>query len=471
VAPMDANYRRDKPGTSPMGMDLVPVYAKDNSGSQEVGAVNVSPAVINNLGVRTAEVKRSPVTTTINTVGYVQYDEDKLVHIHPRVEGWIETLYIKASGDPVRRGEPLYTLYSPQLVNAQEELVLALERRNQRLITASVQRLLALQISPKAIDRIKRTRKVEQTVTFFSPIDGVVDHLQVREGFYVKPDKTLLSVGSLDAVWVEAEVFERQAEQVREGMAVQMTLDYLLGKQWDGVVDYVYPALDPMTRTLKVRLRFQNPDFLLKPNMFAQVKMFDETAHEALLLPKEALIRTGSMDRVVLALDGGYFKSVAVTVGRPSGQFFEVIAGLVAGDNVVTSAQFLLDSESSKTSDFKRFADADRHAMHNMMGEMKGAMTPKKVQRAEATGVIKTVAANGKAVTIDRDPIAKWRRPAATVEFVLNEKMMLDESLQPGMNVAFAFEIIAGDFVITRLDVVTNGDKITQPSALPQGGQ
>jgi Cu(I)/Ag(I) efflux system membrane fusion protein len=355
VAPMDANYQRDKPGKSPMGMDLIPVYDQGSSDSDiGSGTIRISPDVENNLGVRIVSTQRMALISEIKTVGYVQYDEDKLVHIHPRVEGWIEKLFVKAAGDPVEKGQPLYNIYSPALVNAQEELILALDRKNQRLIRAAEDRLKALQIPASAINKLKKTKKVSQTITFFAPQSGVVDNLNIREGFFVKPGTTLMSIGALDQVWVEAEVFERQAFQVTAGIPVTMTLDFLPGKVWQGKVDYVYPTLDIKTRTLKVRLRFNNENRQLKPNMFAQVVIHAQSDNDTLLVPKEAVIRTGNMDRVVLSLGEGRFKSIAVKLGRMDENNAEILSGLNNGDKVVASAQFLLDSESSKSSDFKR---------------------------------------------------------------------------------------------------------------------
>lgn len=295
VAPMDANYRRDKPGQSPMGMDLVPVYADGGSGSDSgPGTIKISPEVVNNLGVRTAMAEYKSLHSQIKTVGYVKYDEDQLVHIHPRVEGWIEKLYVKAAGDPIGKNEPLYEIYSPALVNAQEEYLLALERKNQRLISAAEDRLSALQLPKSGIRNLKKTRLVNQSITFYSPQSGVIDNLNIREGFFVKPGTTLMSIGKLDQVWVEAEIFERQSSQVIKGLLVTMSLAYLPGIDWQGEVDYVYPTLDPKTRTIKVRLRFSNKDNQLKPNMFAQVIIHSNMKEKNLMIPREALIRSGS---------------------------------------------------------------------------------------------------------------------------------------------------------------------------------
>ncbi len=353
VAPMDPNYRRDEPGESLMGMALLPVY-KDGASADGPGAISISPDVVNNLGVRTAIAQRRKLRTTITTVGYVQYDQDRLVHIHPRVEGWVEELHITAAGNPVTKGQPLYALYAPELVNAQEELLLAVNRKNTRLIQAAKDRLRALQLGDDFIETLTRNARVQQTVTFHAPQTGVVDNLNIRKGFFVMPGTTMMSIGALDEVWVEAEIFERQASFVEAGLPVTMRLDYLPGKQWEGKVDYVYPALDPNTRTVRLRLRFANQDNALKPNMFAQVEIHAHSERETLMIPREAVIRTGNQDRVVLALGSGRFKSIAIQLGRVNSQWAEVNGGLAAGDAIVTSAQFLLDSESSRNSDFIR---------------------------------------------------------------------------------------------------------------------
>ena len=367
VAPMDSNYRRDGPGKSPMGMDLVPVYAEQ----RQPGLVEIAPEVVNNLGVRTTAATREALKQVIRTVGYVKFNEDRLVHIHPRVQGWIEKLHVTAAGDPVSRGQAIYDLYAPELVNAQEELVLALRRNNERLLQAAEDRLRALQLDEAFISALKQHRRIAQTVTFTSPQEGVVDTLNIREGFFVGPDTTLMSIGSLDDVWVEAEIFESQAGLVRPGQPVEMQLDYLPGRQWRGQVDYIYPSLEASTRTLRVRLRFNNADGQLRPNMFARIRIETGDDSPTTVIPQDALIRTGKQDRVVLALGNGQFKSIAVTAGRIADNHVEILSGLQAGDEIVVSAQFLLDSESSKSADFKRMEPVDMRATvpHSAHGE------------------------------------------------------------------------------------------------------
>lgn len=356
VAPMDPNFKSDKPGKSPMGMDLIPVFEDAGSADDPVGTVRISPAVVNDLGVRTESVIQGRLPNTITTVGYVQYNEDEMAHVHPRVEGWIEALYVKAEGEPVEKGKPLYTLYSPTLVNAQEELLLALNRGNQRLINAAEERLVALNVPASLIRQLRQTRNVQRTMTVYAPSSGVIDNLNVREGMFIKPGDQVLSIAALDEVWVIGEVFESQLSAVEAGNRVVMTLDYMPGRQWIGKVDYVYPEVNPKTRTARVRMRFDNVDGALMPGMFARVDVQGERGERQFLVPRESVIRTGKSDRLILALEEGAFKSVNVTVGRVGDKHAEIIDGIMPGDTVVTSAQFLIDSESSKTSDFQRMS-------------------------------------------------------------------------------------------------------------------
>lgn len=366
VAPMDPNYKSDKPGKSPMGMDLIPVYADSGSGKDAPGTVRISSNVVNNLGVLTEPVIQGRLPNKITTVGYVQYSEDDMAHVHPRVEGWIEKLYVKAEGEPVEQGKPLYTLYSPTLVNAQDELILALNRGNERLVNAAKERLAALNVPASLIRQITKTRKLQRTLTVYAPTSGVIDNLNVREGMFIKPGDRVLSIAALDEVWVIGEVFERQLSAVASDNRVVMTLDYLPGRQWTGKVDYVYPEVNPKTRTARVRMRFDNADGTLLPGMFAELNIQGARTSRQLLVPRESVIRTGQTDRLVLALDGGAFKSVTVKVGRVGEKYAEILEGVMSGDEVVTSAQFLIDSESSKTSDFLRMsampADSMDHA-------------------------------------------------------------------------------------------------------------
>ena len=356
VAPMDPNYRRDEPGKSPMGMDLVPVYA-DAAGAAP-GVVSIDPTVLSNLGVRTAVAKRGTLPRLIETVGYIGYDEDTLQHIHTRVDGWIEKLATTATGDPVRKDQLLFELYSPTLVNAQQEYLAALASNNVGLKNASRDRLAALGLTEGDIARLDRERAVKQRVRVFAESDGVVADLGVREGMFVTPATEVMSVAQLDKVWIVAEVFERQSAWVEPGQQAAVQLDYLPGTTLRGTVDYVNPELDPKTRTLKVRLRFDNEGAKLLPNMFARVVIEGMPIRNIVHVPREAVIRGGTSSRVVVDIGDGRFESRKVLIGIESGDRVAIRRGLKEGERVVISAQFLIDSESNIESALERMGAA-----------------------------------------------------------------------------------------------------------------
>jgi len=372
VAPMDPNFRRDEPGKSPMGMELAPVYADEVD--VQPGVIKIDPTVVNNLGVRTAIVERGPLSRQIETVGYVGYDEDTLQHVHTRVDGWIERLETKASGDPVAKGQLLFELYSPTLVNAQEEFLTALSSNNSLLLSASRDRLAALGVNASEIARLDRERTVKQRIRFTAQGDGVIAHLGVREGIYVTPATAIMSVAQLDKIWVIAEVFERQSAWVKAGQHAMVELDYLPGKMWHGVVDYVYPELDAKTRTLKVRLRFDNASTELRPNMFARVTIMGDDFGDVVHVPREAVIRGGAVNRVVVALGDGRYRATPVKLGIESGDRVAIRSGLSAGDRVVTSGQFLIDSESNIGA-----------ALARMEGDTQELADPKTMDSSDAT--------------------------------------------------------------------------------------
>ena len=366
VAPMDQNYRRDKPGKSPMGMDLIPVYA-DAGGAN--GTVSISPEIVQNLGVRTTAAERTRLWRGIDTVGYADYDESKVSHIHLRTEGWIEKLTVQSEGERVKKGEFLFELYSPKLVNAQEELVTAMASGNKGLIRASKERLSALGVSDSQIRKLQKDRKIQQRISIYAPQDGVVSTLPVREGMFVNPSMKVMSLGDLSSIWILAEVFERQSAWVKVGQPAEVSLSYQPGKIWQGKVEYIYPDLDPKTRTLKVRLRFDNPDEMLKPNMYANIRIFGGPREDTIVIPIEALIRTGREERVIVSLGEGRFQARQVTAGIESGEYVEILQGIEEGDLVVTSGQFLIDSEASMRASLTRMSADEMDTAQSAMEE------------------------------------------------------------------------------------------------------
>ncbi len=362
VAPMDPSFKSDKPGKSPMDMEMVPVYAQD-IGSGDV--VTISSTVENNLGVRTATAKRGPLWRRIEATGYVGFDETRISHINIRTKGWITKLLVNAEGERVLKDELLFELYSPELVNAQKEYLQALRRGDERLKSGADEKLRALGMIRTEIIKLAHRGSASENIQVVAPQDGVVSFLGVREGMYIQPNTTIMSLADLSSVWLQAEVFESQADWVAAGQAAEARLNYMPGEVFSGQVDYVYPILDPKTRTLRVRLHFDNPGERLKPNMYAQVSIYGKLQPNALSIPLEALIRAPYRDRVVVSLGDGKFRVHEVMTGMESGEWVEIIAGIEEGDKIVTSAQFLLDSEASLVGSIRRLDSTPETAENN----------------------------------------------------------------------------------------------------------
>jgi len=379
VAPMDPSYKRDEPGQSPMGMDLEPVYADELAA--EPGAVAIDPAVVNQLGVRTAEAERRDLSRTLRTVGRVTYDERNLSHIHTRVKGWVAELHVDAQGDRVEVDEPILEIYSPELVTAQEEYLIARRRAGKLgdsgvgvpmsdMVRQARERLLFYGVSPTEIERLEETGEMQRTVLLRAPHAGVVTELGVREGMRVTPEDNLYTVADLSTVWVQADVYAYQSEWVAAGDPVTLTLPFYPGREWTGKVDYVYPYMDPETRTVKARLVFDNPDGALKPEMFATAVIDSDPREDVVAVPSEAVIRTGKRTVVVTAQGRGKFRPVAVETGIESGEWVEIREGLEAGTEVVTSGQFLLDSEADFDAAMDRMESETGQQMDHGDGDM-----------------------------------------------------------------------------------------------------
>ena len=409
VAPMDPNYKRDKPGKSPMGMDLIPVYAEDDAQSSKPGTITIDPAVENNLGVKVVQAKIAPLSPSIETVGYIAFDESQLWQTNVRVAGWVEKLNVNAVGDKVSKGDVLFTLYSPELVKAQEELLNAYRTGRNGLVKGATERLVTLGVDRQQIQAIVKRGKATQTIDVKAKSDGIIASLNVREGGYLSPAQAVISAGPIDNVWVDAEVFERQSHWVKAGSKAQMTLDAIPGKEWQGEIDYVYPILDPQTRTLRLRLKFPNPQGELKPNMFANISLQPVTEESVLTIPKSAVIRTGGMTRVVLAEGNGKYRSARIQVGREAGDQIEVLQGLTEQSNVVSSAHFLLDSESSQTADLARIDGVAANA-----------------DSVWAKGTISNVLSSSRTLTINHQPVPKWNWPRMTMNFSVIDGIDID---------------------------------------------
>jgi membrane fusion protein, copper/silver efflux system len=355
VAPMDPSFRSDKPGKSPMGMDLIPVYEE---GTSNDGSITISPRVEQNLGVRTATVKKQDISRIIDTVGSITVDENKIEHIHVYTEGWVRQLLAKTEGEYVKKGQLLFRVYSPTLLNAQKEYLLALQNKNTLLQQAGLKKLQALGFSSGQTKKLRATRKVFELVDVYASQAGVISDLKISEGMFIKPNQTIMVIEDFSQIWLMAEIYERQANWVAKGQKAEMSLPYLPGKKWFGEVDYVYPELDKKSLTLRVRLKFNNSNNELKINMFGDVKIYTTPQENALVIPREAVIYTGQETRVVMQLADGQYATRQIKIGIEADDLVEVTDGLQAGEVVVSSAQFLLDSESSLAASFNRIDEA-----------------------------------------------------------------------------------------------------------------
>jgi len=362
VAPMDANFRKDGPGKSPMGMDLIPVYA-GAAPAGDPSTVTLSPAEINAIGVRTAVAVVQEISQTIQTVGYVGYNEHLTSHVHTRVEGWIEDLKVRAIGDRVAKGELLFSMFSPEIGSASAEHIRALEEGNQPIIALSRNRLRSVGMTDRQIEEIEATRETARNLSVYAPQDGIVIGIEAADGMYLQPNTRAVTLTDVASVWFVIDVFERDISRLTNVMTATIRFDHMNGRVFEGAIDYIYPEIDAKTRTLPVRLAIENSEGLLKPNMFASVSLSPGASRQALTVPTEAIIRTGSAERVILKTGEGTFAPRLITTGLRDdfndGGRTEVVQGLSAGDEVVASAQFLIDSESALSAGLMRMAPTD----------------------------------------------------------------------------------------------------------------
>jgi RND family efflux transporter MFP subunit len=361
TSPMDPTYISDEPGKSPMGMDLVPVYEEEGEGKEPASTIRIDPVTMQNMGVRFGRVQRKALIKNIRTVGNIMYDETKIFKVNLKFSGWIEKLYVDFVGEDVKKGQPLFDIYSPELVTTQEEYLLALNQYEslsnssyarirkgaRRLLEASRTRLRFWDLTEAQIEAIGKTGKIKKTLTVYSPATGVVTQKDAFEGHYVKEGEHQFEIANLSTVWVDVDVYEYELPWVRKGMAADMELSYIPGKRFKGKVLFIYPYLDPKTRTAKLRLAFPNPGYRLKPGMYADIYLKSVIATDSLVIPQEAVIDSGVRKIVFVALGEGKFQPRDVNIGlEGNDNEFQVLEGLSEGEEIVLSAQFMLDSES-----------------------------------------------------------------------------------------------------------------------------
>lgn len=388
-APMDPTEIYDRPGKSKMGMDLVPVY-EDQAGMSAGGTINIDPVTVQNMGVRTAFVTRMNFTRVIRTVGKIEYDEEKLYTVTTKISGWIEKLYANFTGEIVRKGGPLLEIYSPELVTTQEEYLLALNTQRlvsqssfgsikkgaESLLESTRKRLLYWDVPQSEIDRLEKTGQVKKTILLESPATGMVIQRNAIEGSHIKEGVNLFEIADLSKIWVHASLYDYEVPWVTEGQKAEMELSYLPGKTFQGKVAYVYPYLREKARDVHVRLEFSNPNLELKPGMYVNVQLQGKIIPNALVVPSESILRSGERNIVFVVRDEGKFEPREIRMaeeGGPNNRYTRIISGVLEGEQIVTSAQFLLDSESRL-----------QEAIQKMLEEKRNPIKTAKVQKEDS---------------------------------------------------------------------------------------
>jgi len=410
VAPMDPNFRRDEPGKSPMGMDLVPVLAGDEPA--DTSTVMISPSVENNIGVRTALAERGRFVQELNTVGYVKPVDDLTSVVDVRAQGWIEDLRVAAVGDVVEQGDLLFRMYSPEIVTAQTEFLQAVRVGREGLMSAARSRLQALGVGNAQISAIARGGQTRRLVDVYAPRTGVVLEMNVREGAHAHPSMVVMTIADLREVWVIADLFEDDAGAVAQDQSVHMRSPVQRGRMWHGRVEYVYPTVDAVSRSIPVRMRFENADGALRPEAFVNLRIEIDPRDGVLTVPNEAVIRTGQSERVILALGDGRYQPARVTTGPQAQGRVEILSGLAEAERVVVSSQFLIDSEASLQGATLRMSPAEEE------------VPPPDV--VQGRGVVDALMVSHSMIDITHEPIPALDWPVMSMSFFTFDGVSLD---------------------------------------------
>jgi len=386
-APMNPSFIRDEPGKSPMGMDLVPVY--EDQGEEDEQVIRINPTITQNIGVKTETVKIRNLSRTIRTIGRLTYDERKVMHVHTKYEGWIEKMQVDYTGKEDKKGELLMEIYSPEMVSTQEEFLLALKYSESfkdnpfpeitlgadRLLNSTRRKLELLDVSKQQIDALIRDRKISKTMQVLSPVDGFVINKPAVHGMRVVPGKSLYTIADLSNIWVLADIYEYELPWIKIGQPVKMELPYYPGKEFSGKVTHIDPYLESKTRTIKLRMEFDNKNGELKPEMYSNITLESIIDKKAVAVPEEAVIHSGKRDIVVLLTKSGGFQSREVTLGAAADGYYQVLKGLEEGEEVVVSSNFLLDSESRLREGIQNLEEKTPEPMPGMKLKMDATST------------------------------------------------------------------------------------------------
>ena len=442
VAPMDPNFRREGPGKSPMGMDLVPVYAGSASAAND--GIQIDPALVASLGVKTAPVIRETLTPAISTVGHIAYDAHATEHVHVRASGWVEKLYVRAIGEYVEAGQPLFEIYAPDLVAAQADYLQSLANDRGSMLDGAKERLVGFGLLDGDIQALRKTKQVQRLLTIRAPRAGVVTKLNTGDGDQITMGQPAMAITATGKVWLMADVFETDMALVRQGANVVVDI-VGAAKGLKAKVDYIYTELDMMTRTNPVRIVLDNPEKKLRAGMYADVRIARPAIEDALTVPQSALIRLGKGTRVIVAGGDGHFRPAEVAVGEIVGDRAVILEGVAEGEQVVTAGQFMLDSEAS----FRGVAA--RLTAQSDDTEMAEAAF------GVAVGTINSVDHDRRILGISHGPIESFGMMGMTMDFPVADHVVIEE-LYEGARVRFTIKRDGMSFTITGFELVGDNE-------------
>ena len=472
--PMGLPDTSPTPKKDPMGMDYIPVYEGEEPASDpgSPNLVRISTEKVQKLGVRTEAAALRPLGRTVRASGRVEPDERRISMISPKFEGYVERLHVNATGQPVAKGQPLFEVYSPELVSAQREYAIAVQGAQamkeagsesasgmKQLAESALARLRNWDLSADDVAALAKSGEVRRTVTLRSPVSGVVTEKKAFQGMRFMPGEALYQVTDLSSVWVVADVFEQDIGLVKAGTKATVTLPAYPGQSFNGTITYVYPTLKAETRTVPVRIELANTKQLLKPAMFAQVDVQLGAGANVLTVPDSAVIDSGKRQIVLVQRGEGRFEPREIRTGARGDNHVEVLDGLKAGEEVVVAANFLIDAESNLKA---AIGGLGGHAGHGGAAPAAGtasAATPTPAKQAvghQGAGSVESVDAKAGTLTLNHEAIASLKWPAMTMEFAVANPSLL-AGLKPGSTVNFEFvERQPGEWVITRVTPKAN---------------
>jgi membrane fusion protein, copper/silver efflux system len=478
--PMGLPDTSPTPKKDPMGMDYIAVYQgeePDNGTSR----VNISVDKVQKLGVRTEPAAMRSLDRVVKAVGRIEVDERRVYAIAPKFEGWVERLFVNATGQPVGKGQPLFEVYSPELVSAQREYAIATDAARalkdagedsqagmKRLAESSLARLRNWDVSDEQLRTLARSGETRRTLTFRSPVSGIVMEKKAVQGMRFMPGESLYQIADLSSVWVMADVYEQDIGLIKPGAKAKVTIGAYPDQGFEGTITYVYPMLKPETRTVPVRIELGNPRQLLKPAMFADVELPIGGKGKVLAVPTSAVIDSGTRRVVLVQLAEGRFEPREVRLGARSDNYVEVTSGVKDSEQVVVAANFLIDAESNLKAAIAGFGPGQAPAS----GAKDGAQAAKTGVGHHAQGTVKAVDAKSGTVSVAHEPVASLKWPAMTMDFIAANAALLAE-MKPGAAIAFEFvERSPGEWVITK--VTARGQEVggklnAAPAAPPPG--